>query len=243
MNTPDIRSERFTGGPRLQYNRITQESILEAVTAWQHPKDPHTFRLTVEAAATPTVVLYENERVMSQPVDLLIRTAHAQGLTDPVEALNRWVADRPVCDASALNAGIATLTIGNRYPGVHWRVVVPRPGGVSREWLPSMKASNSIRSIREAALARSRSLTYRATRSGDVTVWVAATDAAVSSGVLSNPQLLRQQDPKQNLDAVVTPNGPVAVGERNVMRRLAEETNEPYACFAISDASTIGWGS
>jgi hypothetical protein len=198
------------------------------------------------ADADPTITVCENERRMSTRLSKLCDRFGRAGV-EPTEqavsaAVSEWVDNRPVSDDVAAAKGIATIDWLHHAQGVRWRVVVPRRSGVSVEWVPTLRTPlSAVRDTRAAAADRARHLTVTPLPTGDVTVWVYLLNPRLSTAVLTQPELLADGQPIEQLYAVFSPGRPVAVATKVPAMRLTEESNEPHVALPLENLNDIGW--
>lgn len=228
---------------------IDPERVLDAalVVAEERPHAPYTLTISDQATPNPDLIVTEHERSISITLhDLALRIARTGA--DPAApgsltaAVRDWVDTRPVSDADAATKGIATICWHRTAARLGWRVVVPRPSGACAEWIPTVHTgTETVHRLRGDALARAARLTVTPLRAGEVTVWAYLVNPVLSTAALAQPDLLAGNADHSDLVAVVTPGRPVAVGAREAIARLVEETTEPHQLLPLADLSTITW--
>ncbi|RBY79605.1 hypothetical protein DQ238_10475 [Geodermatophilus sp. TF02-6] len=189
-----------------------------------------------DRADGPVLVAEEAERRLRVPLREL-----AEDMTDArvgatpgqvAVALTAWVADRPVCDADAEDAGIAVLDWTDRtQTAVGWRVVVRR-GGRALPWTPSPAVDRrAAERIRTAAAGRAAALDGNLRVEGPVALWSHPEVPLLASAVLVAPRRLLDRIAAAGLEVsdlhvVVTPHSPLACADAGVAVRLAGESGE-----------------
>lgn len=231
---------------------VDPDMVLDAVERLAAaPGDP-ALTLTVRTGpqprdlADPTIEVCEHERRIATRLSALTARLSRRGVTpDPgpvTEAVRQWVDSRPVSDQVAASKGIATLGATHE-PGVFaWQVTVPRPSGVNLGWVPTMRTpAGFVAQVRRDAQARAQRLTITPWLSGEVTVWLYLLNPALSTAVLTQPDVLAHGRRVEDLYVVFSPGCPVAVAPQAPAIRLAEESSEPHQVLALNHLDTLGW--
>jgi hypothetical protein len=216
--------------PRITVDMVAAHAAtLTAATAALHP-DRSDDRLDVLDA--DTVVATTSLTALA---DAMNRARIAPDAIDV--ALTAWVEHRPATLADAVAHGHAVLDWADAAcTRLHWAVVVLRPGGHLAAVPDVFTAASDLDAIREAAMARSRSLARHAARTGALTLLTA------DPPVLSTAALAADL-PGTGGDIlfVVTPGAPVAYGHPAAVRRLAAETNEAHAVVDGPALHALTW--
>ena len=228
---------------RRRPTRITLGDVRQAAAAILPLLATPQLRLTVvdRGIEGPVVVLEEGERrIRAHLGDLAEDMADAGVPATPAAiaaALSAWVAARPVSDAATAATGMAVLdwTDPTR-TAVGWRVVVGR-GELAVAWTPSPAAARRlVVAVREAALGRARAVEPDLRVEGPVAVWSHPTVPALATAALAAPERMLSRMAAAglrpaDLQAVLTPNRPVACAGAGIAARLAGNSAE--ACVRL----------
>jgi hypothetical protein len=208
-------------------------------------------RLVGRAHADSVVLVEEHDSRLQASLGDLADDMSAAGVRPTpaaiAAALSSWVANRPVADVTAAEAGLAVLDwTGPGRTAVGWHVVVRR-GPLAVPWRPSADVpAPAVHRIRSAATGRSHDVLLDLRVEGPVALWSHPVAPTLATTALVAPERMLRRARTAGLSmtdmhVVVTPHRPVACAGRPIAARLAGEATEASVTLPWRELADLHW--
>lgn len=160
--------------------------------------------------------------------------------TQVVEAVTRWVGQRPVTDKEALTNGYAAIRWDASHP--KWTVFVCRNTTVT-EWARTLHTgTQAVTEIRAAAVERSQKLNHDIRQVGEMKAWTHRVHRAFSSSLLLNTQWLFDMAVLDQYVVLSLDDGvSILTGSFDDANRLQETTLKPVLVAHAAKPPELRW--